>query len=73
MGIIRRWYGTETEAATRWKLSNGDIVRSFGGAFAARRTPVGTILEKCQVGKTWETKFRDADHYIDSLKDTRKG
>ncbi len=72
MGIIRRWYGTETEAATRWKLAEGEIVRSFGGAFAARRTPVGTILEKCYVKGSWETKFRDADHYVASLKEIVK-
>ena len=72
MGIIRRWHGTEPEKAMRWRLAEGEIVRSFGGAFAARRTPVGGVLEKCLAAKTWESRYKTLDDYIASLKETVK-
>lgn len=67
MGIIRRWHGTESEEVTRRKLKKGDIVRSFGGTFAARMGPIGGILERCLAINTWETKYRTIDEYVASL------
>lgn len=67
MGITHKWNGTESVAETRRKLRNGDIVRSFGGAFAARVTPLGGILEKCTAKYTWETRYTTPDEYMASL------
>ncbi len=67
MGKARIWNGTESVRTTRRKLKNGDVVRSFGGAFAAKATPLGGVLEKCLAERTWETKYRTEDEYIGSL------
>ncbi len=69
MGILKRWNGAENVAETRRKLRRGDIVRSFGGAFAAKVTPIGGVRETCLGKNTWETKYRTVDEYIASLYD----
>ena len=65
----RRWNGTESEKITRQKLRNGKVVRAYGGAFAARLSPIGYVLEKCLAPNTWETKYPTPNEYLDSLRE----
>ena len=71
MGILRRWYGMESEKITRRKLRNGFVVEAYGGTFVAKVTPIGGVSERCRTGievdDTWETKYRTTDEYIASL------
>ncbi len=63
----RQWNGVESQKITQQKLRNGDVVRAYGGAFGAKATPLGGVLEKCTVPRTWETKYRTINEYIASL------
>lgn len=66
---MKSWQGVSTEAATRNLILAGKPVSSYGGAFAAKLMPNGTVLERCVAG-VWETRYGSVGEYIHSLKVT---